>query len=104
MSACRRLSVSHRRDCFGDAPLVAFDRKARGLCRRGGTVFLISSIQPFAPTLADGVVSANEYQQETPMKRMCLAALTGAIAISTVALAIDVASAATPGAVPPDGL
>jgi hypothetical protein len=34
------------------------------------------------------------YQQENLMKRMCLAALTGALAISTMAVAIDVASAA----------
>ena len=33
------------------------------------------------------------------MKRMCLAALTGALAISTMAVAIDVASAATRGGV-----
>jgi BA14K-like protein len=48
---------------------------------------------------ADGVVSASEYQQEKLMKRMCLAALTGALAISTMAVAIDVASAATRGGV-----
>jgi hypothetical protein len=47
--------------------------------------------------LADGVVSANEYQQEKLMKRITFAALTGALAISTVAMAIDVASAAPRG-------
>jgi hypothetical protein len=47
----------------------------------------------------DGVVSASEYQQEKLMKRMCLAALTGALAISTMAVAIDFASAATRGGV-----
>jgi hypothetical protein len=36
-------------------------------------------------------------QQEKLMKRICLAALTGALAISTVAVAIDVASAAPRG-------
>jgi hypothetical protein len=48
---------------------------------------------------ADGVVSASEYQQEKIMKGMCFAALTGALAISTMALAIDVASAASRGGV-----
>jgi hypothetical protein len=45
--------------------------------------------------MADGLLSASDYQQEQLMKSMCLAALTGALAISTMALAIDVASAAT---------
>jgi hypothetical protein len=43
---------------------------------------------------ADASVVSERYQQEKVMKRMCLAALTGALAISTVAVAIDVASAA----------
>jgi hypothetical protein len=41
----------------------------------------------------------SEYQREKLMKRMCLAALTGALAISTMAVAIDVASAAIRGGV-----
>jgi hypothetical protein len=51
--------------------------------------------QPHQNAPADGVVSASEDQQEQLMKSMCLAALTGALAISTMAVAIDVASAAT---------
>ena len=41
-----QVSVSHRRNCFGDAPLVAFERNARGICRQE-TETLISSTQPF---------------------------------------------------------
>src|SRR6476659_1970281 len=57
------------------------------------TIELLRSLASNA--LADGAVSASKDQQESPMKRIWLIALTSALATSTMALAVDDASAVT---------